>query len=86
MAPPERPDPSGGRSHDVIDSSAASADESYASSASPSTSPAKTNGTASSPRQSISGVGSRQTPPPTICQVYDFPTSPHPTRPRARRI
>ncbi|KAH7984932.1 hypothetical protein HPB51_026892 [Rhipicephalus microplus] len=66
MAPPERPDPAGGRSHDVIviDSSAASADESYASSASPSASPAKTNGTASSPRHSISGVGSRQTPPP----------------------
>ncbi|KAL3189017.1 hypothetical protein MRX96_003163 [Rhipicephalus microplus] len=66
MAPPERPDPAGGRSHDVIviDSSAASADESYASSASPSASPVKTNGTASSPRHAIFCVGSRQTPPP----------------------
>ncbi|KAH6932687.1 hypothetical protein HPB50_008732 [Hyalomma asiaticum] len=66
MTPPERPDSAGGlpRSHDVVDSGAASADESYASSASPSASPAKTNGTTSSPRHSISGVGSRQTPPP----------------------
>ncbi|XP_050052848.1 uncharacterized protein [Dermacentor andersoni] len=66
MATPDRPDSAGGlpRSHDVVDSGAASADESYASSASPTASPAKTNGTTSSPRHSISGTGSRQTPPP----------------------
>lgn len=58
VSPPDRPD-SGLRTHDV--DSAASADESCASSASPSASPAKTNGTAS-PRMSAALTGCKQTP------------------------